>query len=225
MPADLEERRELEAADEKIMQFQKTMERAASSGALNPEELHRFALTIKEAAARVNDEVLPRIDAESAKKISTRLIAILTLDTDAHDVLDAADQYLVDLEAIRHVFRDLLQEQQPPALRREGRELLATLEEWLPDVQVSQLAEILGLSTRQLQRKRHDEAPAGSREQLVARLVAILRQAWTAEGVVAWFHRPRRDLGGKKPIELLGDARYEPDIIRAARSGRVQGGV
>ena len=41
--------------------------------------------------------------------------------------------------------------------------------------------------------------------QRVARLVAILRHAWTDEGVVAWFYRPRKDLDARKPIELIDE--------------------
>jgi uncharacterized protein (DUF2384 family) len=221
----LVERHTLEDVDESLMQFQRTMEEAAKSGALGPEQLQRFVATIRDAAARVNAEVLPQIDADSANEISQRLISVLTLDPSKYDVLDAADEYLIELEAIRHVLRDLLQEQHPQALRREARETIALLEEWLPNVAVSEVAELLGLSVRQLQRRRHDRGPATSREQLVARLAAILRHAWTDAGVVAWFHRPRHDLDGHSPIELLADPDRERDLLVAARSGRVQGGV
>ncbi|MEZ5122889.1 MAG: hypothetical protein R2736_15130 [Solirubrobacterales bacterium] len=220
--SDLAERQVLEA-DETIMQFQRTMEEAAQSGALNPEELDRFVDTMRDVAARVNDNVLPQLDAVSAQKVSRHLLSILTFDPTSQDVLDSADHYLIHLEAIRHVFRDILHEHQPEALRREGREVLAMLEEWLPGVSVRDLASLLGISTRALQRRRHEESPATPREQLVARLVAILRGAWTDAGVNAWFYRPRYDLGGARPIELLDDGSRENDLLDAARSGRVQG--
>lgn len=219
------ERQALEDADESLLKFQRTMEEAAKSGALDPEQLLRFAKTIKEAAARVNDQLLPQVDPDHSSEISRRLITLLTMDTVELDVLDAADSYLMELEAIRHVFRDMLQEHQPQALRREARELIALLESWLPRAPVGKLAELLGLSIRQLQRKRHEDSPATSREQLVARLVAILRHGWTDEGVVAWFYRARPDLAGHRPVELLGDAANERDLLMAARSGRVQGGA
>jgi uncharacterized protein (DUF2384 family) len=147
------------------------------------------------------------------------------MDTAKLNAIDAADSYLMELEAVRHGFRDLLEEHQPEALRRQAHELVGLLEGWLPSVAVSDLAALLGLSMRQLQRRRHDDGPATSREQLVTRLVAILRHAWTDRGVVAWFYRPRPDLGDKKPIELLGDPAHEQELLIAARSGRVQGGV
>jgi hypothetical protein len=219
------ERERLEATDERLLTFQRTMEEAARSGALGPEQLQRFVVTIKDYAAKVSDQLLPQIDAEAGAEISRRLITVLTMDPARGTAADAADAYLMELEAIRHVLRDLLQEHQPEALRREGRELIGLLEDWLPHVPVAQLAELLGLSVRQLQRRRHDDAPSTSREQLVARLVAILRHAWTDEGVIAWFHRARADLGGAAPVALLGDPAHEPDLLIAARSGRVQGGV
>jgi uncharacterized protein (DUF2384 family) len=219
------ERQALEAVDDSILQFQRTMEEAAKSGALDPEQLDRFLSTLKEAAARVNAQILPQIDSDSSNEISRRLIGILTLDTRQLDPLDAADQYLVDLEAIRHVLRDLLQEQHPRALRREAKEVVALLEDWLPHVSVADKAELVGLSVRQLQRRRHDGGPASPREQLVARLVAVLRNAWTDAGVLAWFSRPRNDLDGSRPIELLDDPQREQDLLVAARAGRVQGGL
>jgi len=223
--AELVEREELVAADEAILRFQRTMEEAARAGALDSERLDRLRDTMKAVVARFNDEVLPRLDPAAAQEISRRLISLLTADSKKQSALDAADEYLVELEAIRHVFRDLLQEQQPQHLRREARELVGLLEAWLPSVPVQQRAALLGITPRQLQRRRNDDGPATSREQLVARLVAILRHAWTDAGVIAWFHRPRPDLDGVSPADLLNDPDRERDLLVAARAGRVQGGV
>jgi hypothetical protein len=221
----LVERQTIEAFDESILTFQRTMEEAAKSGALDPERLDRFVETVREVAGRANAQLLPQIDPDLASEIRQRLLAVLTLDRDKLSVLDAADQYLIDLEAIRHVLRDLLQEQHPRALRQRADETVALLEDWLPNLSVTERAELLGLSTRQLQRRRHDAGPASSREQLVARLVAILRNAWTDAGVLAWFKRSRADLAGRAPIELLDDPSSERSLLVAARAGRVQGGV
>jgi hypothetical protein len=49
----------------------------------------------------------------------------------------------------------------------------------------------------QLQRRRRDGGGVTSpRLEIVARLVAILRHAWTDRGVLAWFAKPRPELGG-----------------------------
>jgi uncharacterized protein (DUF2384 family) len=131
----------------------------------------------------------------------------------------------MEMEAVRHIVRDLLDEQ-PPVELRDAPNVVKLLETWLPGVAVSQLAEILGLSERALQRRRHGEGgEATHRMGLVARLVAILRLSWTDQGVAAWFHRPLSSLGGRKPIDLLDDPGRERDLLLVARAGRVQGGV
>lgn len=225
MATQLLEREVLRDFDESIAGFQRTMEEAANSGALDQESLDRFVATARELAARVNSGLAPEIDDHAANLINRRLIAVLTLNLDDVATLDAADRYLVAFEGVRHVIRDLLDEQQPEALRRQAQEIIALLEQWLPSVAVGELAALLGHSVRQLQRRRHEQGPASSREQLVARLVAILRHAWTDAGVIAWFDRPRGDLGGRRPIDLLDEADQERALLVAARSGRVQGGV
>ncbi|MDQ3094705.1 MAG: hypothetical protein M3Q82_01880 [Actinomycetota bacterium] len=67
-----------------------------------------------------------------------------------------------------------------------------------------QLAELLGLAERALQRRRRDGGSATHRMQLAARIIAVLRHGWTDQGVVAWY-RARPDLAGARPTELLDD--------------------
>ena len=218
------ERQAIESADEWISGFQKTMEEAARAGAFDAEGLQRFSKAMKETALRVNSQVVPEIDVDAANLINRHLISMLSLDLEELDALDAADRYLIDLEAVRHILRDLLDEQQPETLRQRAQEIIEMLESWLPSVSAAEIAALLGHSVRQLQRRRHEEGPASSREQLVARLVAILRHSWTDAGVVAWFHRPRAEFGGQPPLEKLSDPSLERELLIAARSGRVQGG-
>jgi uncharacterized protein (DUF2384 family) len=83
----------------------------------------------------------------------------------------------------------------------------------------------MGVSERQLQRRRHDGGLSTPRMQVLARLVAILRHAWTDQGVYAWFQRPRGDLAGAAPIVLLDDPANERALLIAARAGRIQGAI
>lgn len=99
------------------------------------------------------------------------------------------------------------------------------LEAWLPSLTLSELSGLVGLSERQIQRRRRDEAASTPRLQIVTRLVAILRHAWSDQGVYLWFTRPRPDLDGRAPVDLLDDPARERSLLIAARSGRVQGGV
>ncbi len=217
-------RQALEQVDKALAQIQQSLETAARSGALDPEVVERVDRTFRHAAARVNDNLPTEIDPQAAAEIRQRVIGILTRDFSDASSLDVADHFLVEMEAVRHIIRDLLQEQ-PPVELRDASKAIALLEGWLPGVTVGQLAELLGYSPRQLQRLRGDSRPSTHRTQLVARLVAILRHAWTDQGVLSWFYRERRELGGRRPIDLLDDARHEGDLINAARAGRVQGGI
>jgi uncharacterized protein (DUF2384 family) len=219
------ERRVLSEADEALSNLQKVLEDAARSGALDAEMVHRLVGTMRELAARVNDSLSPEVDPRAADEIRRRLIAVLTLsEREDETSLDIADKFLMEIEAVRHVLRDLVDEQ-PPAELRDAGAVIRLLEEWLPRLSVNQLSDLLGFSPRQLQRRRRDGGPSTHRAELVARLIAILRHGWTDEGVAAWFYRPRRDLDDRRPFDLLDDARFEGALLTAARSGRVQGGV
>jgi uncharacterized protein (DUF2384 family) len=142
---------------------------------------------------------------------------------DAGPNLEVCDELLVRIERIRHVVRDALDEHvdgidDTPAL------VMDELARWLPTTSRQDLAELLGVDRRTLPRwaRQTDRAPS-RRLQTVARLVAILRHSWTEEGIVAWFHRPRRELDGRTPLEVLGDDKFDEDrLMGAARAGRSQ---
>lgn len=213
----------LREADAELHGIQEALEVAAEAGALDAEAFERLRDTAREVIARVNAQLPVHLDAEARDEIRRRLIDLLTLGVERDQLLDLADHALVELEAVRHVVRDLLDEQPPVAHRDEGA-TIRLLEEWLPTVPVAQLAELVGMSVRQLQRRRRDGGGVSSpRLQLVASLTAILRHAWTDRGVLAWFGRPRPELDDKAPIDVLDDPDREPDLMRLARTGRVQG--
>jgi AraC-like DNA-binding protein len=222
---DQSERAALTRADDQLSELQRALETAARSGALDHETFERLDATAREAVARVNQDLPPQIDADARDEIRRRLIYLLTLRPEEGLLpLDIADRVLLETEAIRHIMRDLLQEQ-PPAELQDAGAVVQLLESWLPSLHVKQLAELLGISERQLQRRRNEGGPSSHRMQLVARLIATLRYAWTNQGVYEWFMRGRNDLNGVAPIDLLDDAQSERALILAARSGRVQGGV
>jgi hypothetical protein len=105
---------------------------------------------------------------------------------------------MVEIEAVSVGEAAHLQEQ-PPVELRESRE-------------------------RQRQRRRRVGGPSPHQLQVVARLVAILRHTWTDQGVDAWFHRSRLELGGRAPVDRLDDPQNERELLLIARAGRVQGG-
>jgi AraC-like DNA-binding protein len=220
---DDQERAALVEADSQISGLQQALEAAARSDALDTEMLRRLRVTAREAIHRLNQNLPPHLDADARDEIRRRLIDLLTLPTEGVPLLGLADRALLEAEAVRHVVRDVLQEQ-PPAQLRDAQQVVTLLEQWLPDLTVRQVAELLGMSERQLQRRRHDGGASTHRMQLAARLIAVLRHGWTDQGVYAWFTRPRPDLGDAAPLELLDDPSSERALVLAARSGRVQGG-
>jgi hypothetical protein len=222
---DASERDAVFEADQEISGLQQALEAAVQSNALDAEVFERIHATVLAAAGRVNARLPLHVDADARDEIRRRLLDLVTLQAGiSAPPLDVADRFLLEAEAIRHVLRDLLDEQ-PPAELRDCAQTIALLEAWVPSLAVKQLAELLGVSERQLQRMRHGTGPSSHRIQVLARVIAILRHAWTDQGVYAWFHRPRADLAGRPPIGLLDDPANERALLIAARAGRVQGGV
>jgi len=221
---DERERAALEDADSRLLHLQEAFETAARLDALDMEAFRRLNETARETIHRLNNSLPPHLDADARDEIRRRFIEMLTLPTeDDVQPLDIADKALMETEAVRHIFRDVLQDQAPADLRQAGA-VIGLLDEWLPGLTVRQRAELLGISDRQLQRRRQDAGGSTARMQTVARLVAILRHGWTDQGVFAWFHRPRPALDEQAPIDVLDDPTYERTLILAARSGRVQSG-
>ncbi|MGI8632139.1 MAG: hypothetical protein ACR2NA_06260 [Solirubrobacterales bacterium] len=136
--------------------------------------------------------------------------------------LDRFEKALIGIERIRHVIRDALDEF-IGGVNADRQQTVRELASELAGVRRSQVADLVGVDPRTLSRwQQRPGEKCSSRLRLVARLVAVLRHAWTPAGVVAWFSRPRRGLGGKKPIDLLDDPAYEQELLSAARGSRTQ---
>jgi uncharacterized protein (DUF2384 family) len=135
--------------------------------------------------------------------------------------LDVCDQLMIMLERIRHVVRDALDEH-VSGVNGDVGTVMAELDRWLPDVPDQTIAKMIGVDRRTLSRWRGQAGQPRRNLRVFARLVAILRHSWDEEGIIAWFGRPRRELGGRRPVTLLGDPNAEDALIGAARSGRSQ---
>lgn len=220
---DERERAALLEADDELIGLQRALEAAVQNDAIDEESVDRLRATAYEVVGRVNAKIPMHIDADARDEIRRRLIDMLTLKLTDGALLDLADRALIEAEAVRHVFRDLLEEQPPVAMRDAGA-AIRLLEDWLPGLGVNEVAELTGISVRQIQRRRLEGGGESThRLQVVMRLVAILRHAWTDHGVYAWFKRPRVELDQHAPIELLDDPDRERDLLILARAGRVQG--
>lgn len=128
----------------------------------------------------------------------------------------------IALEQFRHALRDIV-EMQPYSEDAPVREVLAKTVEILAAPQKT-LADLLGVSVRQLQRwLAHEGAgPAAddaARIRVVGQVVNQLRHSFTGPGVVAWFYREHPTLG-RPPIELLDDPLCYPQVVGAATAAR-----
>lgn len=144
-------------------------------------------------------------------------------EADEERPLDTIDSLLIHAEQLRHLVRDAL-DGHVGGVGQSAKVVMESLRETLPSVRQVELAALLGRSQRQVQRWATQETPAPRRLELVARIAALLRHSWTEEGVAAWFFRPRPDLDGKEPVDLLDDPDRESDLMVAARRGRAQHG-
>jgi putative toxin-antitoxin system antitoxin component (TIGR02293 family) len=132
----------------------------------------------------------------------------------------------VALEQVRHALRDIV-DRSPFAADVPVRDVLTRLASQL-NVPQADLADLLGVSTRQLQRwlsangaplSGEDEA----RVRVVAEIVNHLRHVFTAPGALAWFRRPHPHLG-EAPMELLKDPSTYPRLRDLAVGSRSMAG-
>jgi hypothetical protein len=128
----------------------------------------------------------------------------------------------VGLEQFRHALRDIV-EGQPYDDGAPIRDVLARTAGTLATSQKT-LAELLGVSVRQLQRwLAHDGSEPGAvdaaRIRAVGKVVSQLRHSFTGPGVPAWFDREHPVLK-RRPIELLDDPLSYPQVLSAATAAR-----
>jgi transcriptional regulator with XRE-family HTH domain len=216
-----EQRETLEQVEEGFAQWQGKLENAAEQGAIDPELLDRLSETLRQLIVAANEGLVPPLDAETSNELRRRLLKLVTIDAgDRRAPLDIADEALMEAEAVRHIVRDVLEGR--PAAGTSTQDQVRQLDEWLPRISVTHMARLLGVDRRTVTRMRSDEDPPPPRLELVWRLVALLHRSWTDEGVVAWFERPRTELDGRAPLEVLGDHSYEQELTDLARRGRTQ---
>jgi DNA-binding transcriptional regulator YiaG len=138
----------------------------------------------------------------------------------------ARDQLRVALESIRQSLAAIA-EREPVSDERTPKQIV----QWLAArTEVSQptLADLLGVSARQLQRwLSQSEAvqPEGDdarKVRVIARVVNQLRFVLTPAGTIDWFGWPRTDLDQRRPLDLLDDPAEEPTLAMIAGAMRSQ---
>lgn len=211
---------------EDLAKLRDDMEVVAGSAdlpAVDPEYANRWIETARRLSVQVSNDLPPQLEPEDVAEI--RKIIINLLDglerVDRARPLDAIDQFFVQLEGVRHILRDALDEH-AGCREDDARPLVSYLRQALPRVTQADQARLAGVSTRHLQRLGKDGGVPPYQLVLAVRLVKLLRYVWNPEGVVAWFHRERVELDGHAPIDLAGDPGFEGTLIRLARQGRAQ---
>jgi DNA-binding transcriptional regulator YiaG len=138
----------------------------------------------------------------------------------------ARDQLRLALENIRQALAAIA-EREAVSDDRTPKQIVQWLAE-RTEVSQARLAELLGVSARQLQRwlstseQAQPEGEDARRVRVIARLVNQLRFVLSPAGTVEWFGWPRSDLGQRRPLDVLGDPAAEPTLTTIAGSIRSQ---
>jgi transcriptional regulator with XRE-family HTH domain len=215
---------EVELAD-LVEPFVREVSKAASTDEVDPSYVDRFRETARRLI-ELNDELHeddfdPRALAEFRGIIINAIKDVDEADPDRP--LNTIDSLLIRAEQLRHIVRDAM-DGHVGGVGQNTNQVMKSLRQALPSIRQVELAALLGRSQRQVQRWATQEGAPPRRLELVARIAALLRHSWTEDGVVAWFFRPRPDLRGRKPVDLLDDPNREAELITAARRGRAQHG-
>jgi hypothetical protein len=214
-----------EAIERSVRRFRKKAQSSLREGTLDPAHAERLRETARRLAVRLSANLPPELHSDAIAEI--RGIVVTTLaeldNSDKRQPLDLVEAFVIHAEEIRHIIRDALDED----IGDDGdaASLVATVTGWVPRVSQKDLAALVGVTTRHFQRWARFGGDPPRRLLLVTRLIALLRRAWTPEGVVAWFYRARHDLDGRTPIDVIDDPAYEHRLMTAARQGRAQHGA
>lgn len=132
----------------------------------------------------------------------------------------------VALEQFRHALRDIVANR-PYGADAPVRDVLARTVEVLI-AQQKDVADLFGVSTRQLQRWLAVDGPEpggddAARIRVVGQLVNQLRHSFTGPGVLAWFNQKHPVLG-RRPRELLDDPLQYPALLGVATASRAMAG-
>lgn len=225
--APISERDRLKEFDDYLEKFIDAI-RGEVEEVVDGEQVGRLLETARRLGLRLDERLPPTLEPAVSSEIRQILLGgIRKLDELVDHPIDLLDDFLVRAESIRHIVRDALDEDVSPEVDLNSKESVARwLVGELDGVPRTELAELAGVDVRTFQRWLGGiGGGVPHRAQVLVKLIAILRSAWTPKGVAAWLTRPRHDLQGAAPIDLMSDASLEPELLRAARRGRAQHGA
>lgn len=204
------------------VEIQRLNDRLAGEATISPE----IADAVREIAAGIDQTSVSQWEMVDPRHAVVVLHAAVSAQHALGDAQSPAarDQLRIALETIRQSLATIA-EREPVSDERSAQEIVQWLAE-RTEVSQARLAALLGVSARQLQRwlspteTARPEGDDARRVRLAARIVNQLRFVLTPSGTVDWFDWPRTDLGGRRPVELLGEASEEPALLSAAGSMR-----
>jgi hypothetical protein len=191
--------------------------------------------TVPEAVAQLVDSFEPVLHAAAPMRLradpylATALFAAAFRAEKAlrHDNAEAQRRDVrIALEQFRHALRDIISNR-PVSADAPVRDVLTYTATAL-SVPQKDIADLLGVSTRQFQRwlSKTGPQPTGSDEariRIVGQLVNQLRHSFTGPGVLAWFYREHPVLN-VNPVQWLDDPLRYPALVGAATAARAMTG-
>ena len=191
--------------------------------------------TVPDAVAQLVDSFDPALHASAPMQLradpylATALFAAAFRAEKAlrHDDPEAQRRDLrVALEQFRQALRGIVSNR-PVSADAPVRDVLAHTVAAL-SVPQKDIAELLGVSTRQLQRwlAKDGPQPTGGDEariRIVGQIVDQLRHSFTGPGVLAWFYREHPVLH-VVPVKWLDDPLSYPELVGAATAARAMVG-
>lgn len=225
--SDPRQRRLLEI-DSEVEGVKKAFEKALDQLAEHPDLDESLQRRLAEVGRRLS-ALKPSLEAadlslEQRATLYSALVDVNSALSSEGEDLDDFEAILIGIERVRHVIRDALDEFVGGA-EADRRRLLEEIDRSLGGVRQADIAALLAVDPRTIRRWAAEPGEPTHRLLLVAKLVAVLRHAWTPRGILAWFHRGRRDLRDHAPIDLLDDPGNERNLLSAARSSRNQYGT
>jgi DNA-binding transcriptional regulator YiaG len=205
-------------------EIQRLNDRLAGERAISAE----IADAVRELAAGVDQTNLRRWEAIDPHHAVVVLHAAVSAQRALEDLNSSAarDQLRVALESIRQSLAAIA-EREPVSDERTPKQIV----QWLAmRTEVSQptLANLLGVSARQLQRwlseseAAQPEGDDARKVRVIARVVNQLRFVLTPAATIDWFGWPRTDLDQRRPLDLLDDPAEEPMLVMVAGAMRSQ---
>lgn len=187
-----------------------------------------IADAVRELAAGVDQTNLRRWEAIDPNHAVIVLHSVVSAQRALEDPNSPAarDQLRVALENIRQSLAAIA-EREPVSDVRNPKQVVQWLAE-RTEVSQSKLANLLGVSARQLQRwlsateAAQPEGEDARKVRVIARVVNQLRFVLTPAGTVDWFSWPRSDLDQRRPLDLLDDPAEEPTLAVIAGAMRSQ---